>query len=202
MQADDAPACVPIEAVVDIPGWFICQTDANSSLLVAAATGATALIAWLAHRREKNRIEERTTAADARIAGLAYVVRRTLEKSLEDPWFEGDGKALQSTARELRPGFEEHEPRVENMLEEAPAATSEIAEDTRKASRLFWRAADGIGDAADASIEIVAYDATGAPQVHEMPAEAEEGFRRARDDVKDCVEVLCGLDAPIRESDG
>lgn len=173
----------------------------RNGILAGAAAAAAALIAWQAHRRELTRIEEREDAADARIAGLAYVVRRTLLKSLEDPWLPGDGQTRQVRAREIRGGFDEHEPRVEDMLAEAARASPEVAADVRYFSRLFWSAADDISDAADAPLEAaVMYERYGDIAEYALPDDALNGFKQAKSTVGKCVGILGKLAEPIEQA--
>lgn len=169
----------------------------DHGILAGAAAGTAAWIAWQAHRRELDRIEERTEAADARIAGLAFVVRRTLENSLAISWMydEGMDDHAQRRAQEIRRGFVEHEPRIEKMLAEAASASPDVASDVRKASRLFWRAADGVNVAADANL----VDEPGSEHpVFDVLEDVELG--EARNAAEDCVEILRRLDAPVREA--
>lgn len=170
-------------------------------LLVAVATGTAGWIAWQAHQRELARIKERTDAADARIAGLAYVVRRTLYKCLEMPWIQGDGRVKQDRAVQIRDMFSEHEPRVEQMLAEASQASHDVASDVRSAAKLFWIAADRIEDVAEATLEVRVKGEEGV-SLGELPEEAEKRFRQTKPIVTEAVRVLKRLDAPIREGEG
>lgn len=175
----------------------------DHGLLVALATAAAAYIALQANRREEARIEERREAADARIAGLAFLVRRTLEKTLEDRWVDGASRdpRTRERAREVRPAFDEHEPRVERMLAEAAGASPEVAEAVRTASRLYWSAANGVNEAADAVLETTEYDPrSGEATEGRFEGDEEEALRQARETTVECVEILRRLDAPIREA--
>lgn len=166
----------------------------DHGLLVALAAGAAAWIAWQAHQREMTRIEERRDAADARIAGLAFVVGRTLAKSLEEGWkLNEDGFHQGERARELQTRFDAHEPRVEAMMAEATGASGEVAADVKRVARLFWNAAGGVNDMA-------AFE----PQHfgHEPSGDVFQGYREAKSTAENCVEILRRLDAPIRDAEG
>lgn len=195
LQVGDTPTCAPIESVGDVPSWLVCQADAHASLLVAAATIVTAVIAGLAHQREKNRIEESEAAADARIAGFAYAVRRTMARSLEDGWRMHDIDAFDEMerAQELHERFADNERRIEQMLAEASRASPGVAEDVRSAARLFWIAAEGVGELASVDLE---------NHGDVPPSAAIHAYRNAEGTVEDCVEILRRLDAPVREAEG
>lgn len=194
LQVNDEPSCAPVQSVADVVGWLFCQADAHSSLLVAAATIVTAVIAGLAHSREKNRIDERTDAADARIAGLAFAVRRAMENSLDDSWrLDASPAERIDRAIQLHRGFIDNERRVERMLAEASRASPSVAEDAETAARLFWRASHGVGELA--SVELPTHDDV-------PPQDAEQDYRDAQETTEKCIEVLRRLDAPIRESEG
>jgi hypothetical protein len=94
-------------------------------------------------------------------------------------------------AREIQRGFVEHEPRIEEMLEEANRASPETADAARRAALLFWNAADGVNDMA-------AFE----PQhMGDSPADnVLDGYQEAKSSTEDCVEILRRLDAPVREA--
>lgn len=198
MQESADASCAPVQATRDLPGWLICQADDHSGLIVAVATLGLFVVAVLRLRRNGNGadgrpdVDEGPGRAAARIANLAFPVRRTLAKSLGEGWRLDDEFMYQrDRAREIQRGFVEHEPRVEDMLHEANRAPSETADAARRAARLFWDAADGVNDMA----------AFESQHMGDSPADdVLDGYREAHSSTEDCVEMLRRLDAPVREA--
>lgn len=62
------------EALGAVLGWM----DAHAALFVAAATGATAFVAWQSHRRERRQEVRRRAAVDSRIRVTGYELGETL----------------------------------------------------------------------------------------------------------------------------
>lgn len=185
--------CAPVRAVGDVPGWLLCQAEVHSGLLVAVGTIGLLVIGILNLRRDESGTDDRTEDADAQISNLAYPVRRTLAKSLDEGW-ELDEQVMdrRNRALELQRGFAEHERRVEEMLDEANRATPEVAEATRYAARLFWSAADGVNDMAAFEPQHLGDDPSD---------DLLRGYREAKSTTEDCVEILRRLDAPVREAE-
>lgn len=183
-----------MDAAAELPAWLRALEPLSVPFVILLM-----LAGWLL---EVRRLKERRDAADARIAGLAFVVRRTLEKSLEEPWIDESGRDRNTKKRatDVREGFVEHEPRVEAMLSEAAGASGEVAEDVRTASRLFWSAASGVNEAADAGLKVASTGARGEIQRRAFRGDEEAELRQARSTTEDCVEVLQRLDAPVREA--
>lgn len=119
-----------LEAVL---GWL----DAHASLLVALATGATAVVAWQAHRREERRDEKDRAAVDARIRMTGYELAETLTTWLtERRWptrlvkdfneFHVD-EAIRVTEN-LRPDFAGARHLAREMAAAAPDASPDVRE--------------------------------------------------------------------------
>lgn len=201
-QAPSESACEPIRSVGDVAGWLVCQADAHSSLLIAVGTIGLFLVGLvgvgirlLKLRRNGSGTDERTDAdgrpdrAAARIANLAFLVRRTLAKSLEEGWRLDDAPIhRRDRARELQVGFHEHEPRVEEMLTLAIDASAEVDNAVKRAADLFWDAAGGVNDMA--AVNLDHHDAV-------PPDDTEQGYRESKSMTEDCVEILERLDARV-----
>lgn len=137
-QVSTDPTCNPVCGIGDVPGWLLCQADAYSSLLVAAATGVAALIAGLAYCRERRRQRERVESYDARVEPLAFALyREMLFWQWEEP--EDDADSPQEAEDALRHA-RDLEGRVRELAVMAPEASKEKSKHVTKAVAAYYQA--------------------------------------------------------------
>lgn len=154
------------------------------------ATLGLVLVTFLGVLIEVFRIRARRKAAKARIAALAFVARRQLEREMEDEWPRDDAGRIEK-ARSISKSFDALEGYVLDLLTAASEASRRELATTREAAERFWAFAEPVN-------EVVAE--VGESDQRILPTYMSMDFDSAEDALQACVSKLRQLDEQIRDA--